>query len=161
MSMSLMLLMLSFVGCSSTQVSGSATLSMQPLPPSFAGQYDFDLLDRVRGKACVKKGGSSFNTKSVAYWMAGIPFERLPSDPLTLSAVAAASFDAIEKIAGADTMLFTRLISEGKEDEVCAWVYGYAIRLKKADSRKASTAEPSRTSEPRDPSADSREDELQ
>ena len=114
-------------------VNGGALLNVQPTSrPRFVGNYDFDLLGPVRGKACVKEA-TAFGRRN-EYWIGALPFEGTPPrDSLTLGAIAAASTDAIDKISGADTILLTRVLTEGKsEREVCAYVYGRAVRLKKA-----------------------------
>lgn len=116
-------------------LSGGAMLNVQPTAsPSIVGNYDFDLLDPVRGKACVR---TTVSGSPQEYWMGILPFQgKLPGDALTIGAIAAASTDAIDQIAGADTILLTRVITEGKSsDEVCAYVYGRAVRLKKANAR--------------------------
>lgn len=118
-------------------VSGGAMLNVQPIAsPGFIGNYDFDLLDPVRGKACVRANSSGPPRE---YWMAALPFQgKPPGDTVTVGAIAAASTDAIDQIAGADTILLTRVITEGKSsDEVCAYVYGRAVRLKKAQDKPA------------------------
>lgn len=109
-------------------------LNVQPGErPRFVGAYDFDLLDQVRGKACVKRSKPTASTVTT-YWVGQLPFAGTPpGDPLTLGAIAAASTDAIDMISGADTILVTRVITEGQSaDQVCAYVYGRAVRLKKA-----------------------------
>jgi hypothetical protein len=115
-------------------VIGGAMLDVQPGErPRFVGSYDFDLLAPVRGKGCLKRTSPTAST-TIVYWMGTLPFGGAPpKDSLTLGAIAAASTDAIDKIAGADTILVTRVITEGQSpDEVCAYVYGRAVRLKKA-----------------------------
>jgi hypothetical protein len=113
-------------------VSGGAMLNVQPTSQiPIVGSYDFDLLDSVRGQACVRSAAASGKPKE--YWIGMLPFMGTPpKDSLTVGAIAAASTDAIDKIAGADTLVLTRVVTEGKSpDEVCAYVYGRAVRLKK------------------------------
>lgn len=129
------LVMVSAAACAAERpvVNGGALLNVQPASrPTIVGNYDFDLLGPVRGKACVKEA-TTFGRKT-EYWIGALPFEGTPPrDSLTLGAIAAASTDAIDKISGADTILLTRVLTEGKSSkEVCAYVYGRAVRLKKA-----------------------------
>jgi hypothetical protein len=114
-------------------LTGGAMLNVQPTRrPAMVGDLDFDLMGSVRGEACVRKADASGVDRE--YWIGVLPFEGTPPrDPLTLGAIAAASTDATERVKGADTILVTRVLTEGKSpDEVCAYVYGRAVRLKKA-----------------------------
>jgi hypothetical protein len=125
------LLALALAGCSKkTVIGGSSMLNMMPAtPPEFVGHYDFDLLDAVQGTACAQR---SENPRR-GYWIAELPFAKtLPRDSLTTGAIASATIDAIGKNPQADTILLTRVVTQGKPDEVCAFVVGRAVRLKKA-----------------------------
>lgn len=119
-------------------VNGGAMLNVQPAGrPQLVGAYDFDLLGSVRGKACLRRPALTTQTV-LAYWVGTLPFEGTPpKDPLTLGAIAAASTDAIDKISGADTILVTRVLTESSTpDEVCAYVYGRAVRIKKVGAKE-------------------------
>jgi hypothetical protein len=123
---------LMIAACSHTrQHVGSTMLDMQPTRPTFAGQLDFDLLERVRGMACAKSDDSFRSGPSVVYWM-GEP--SMPEvEPAVRGIVAAAALDALERT-GADTLMITRIITEAKNDEeLCAYVYARAVKLKKAE----------------------------
>ena len=129
------LVMVAVAACAAERpvVNGGALLNVQPASgPTIIGNYDFDLLGPVRGKACVREA-TTFGRRT-EYWIGALPFEGTPpKDSLTLGAIAAASTDAIDKISGADTILLTRVLTEGTSaKEVCAYVYGRAVRLKKA-----------------------------
>lgn len=140
-----LLVTLALGGCApETVVKGGAMLSVQPAErPHFVGSYDFDLLGPVRGKACVKRSSTTASTH-IEYWLGELPFEgKPPKDSLTLGAIAAASTDAIDMITGADTILVTRVITEGTSpDQVCAYVYGRAVRLKKAGETTPAPPQP-------------------
>ena len=117
-------------GCSTyKEVSGSSLLlDVTPRPPSFAGAYDFDLLEQVGGKACITRGNNSST-----YWLGMTELAKLSSDSLTREAIAAAAFDAISRLDEADTLVLTRVVAEGNGvHRVCATVYGRGVRLKKA-----------------------------
>jgi hypothetical protein len=125
-------LIVAIAGCGkSSTIGGGAMLNMMPLaPPQFVGHYDFDLLEAVQGTACVQRSENPVR----AYWIAEVPFAKsLPRDALTTGAITAASVDAIGKNPQADTILVTRVVTQGKTpDEVCAYVFGRAVKLKKA-----------------------------
>jgi hypothetical protein len=140
--------------CAPQRSLGSAMLNLQPAPPTFAGQYDFDLLDQVRGKACVNR--AKLQTGQVSYWFGGFAFPNPPSDSLTRAAIAAATADAIDRISRADSIVITRVVTEGQTaEEVCAYVYGRAIRLKKATPVSSET--PAETTPSHDDSTPSSE----
>jgi hypothetical protein len=126
------LVMLLVAGCGKkTTVGGGAMLNMMPVaPPEFVGHYDFDLLEPVQGTACVQRSENPVR----AYWIAELPFAKaLPRDGLTTGAITAASIDAVGKNPQADTIVITRVVTQGKSpDEVCAFVFGRGVRLKKA-----------------------------
>jgi len=119
-------------GCVHPELSGSGLLvNMQPPPPLFAGAYDFDLLDQVQGKGCANRA-SLGQPGGVQFWVSGA-LAKVSSDPLTALAINAAAFDAIKTEIDADSIVVTRVISEGHgPDRICAVVYGRAIRLTKA-----------------------------
>ena len=130
--------------CSSPQHVGSAVLNMQPAPPTFRSQLDFDLLDRIRGTACAKSDSGYFvtaNRATVLYWT---DFPLAGSAPGQVRGlIAAAALDAIEKTADADTMIITRVETEAKSaDETCAYVYGRGVRIRKASDRTPEQAAP-------------------
>lgn len=109
-------------------VHGPARHEPPPAPPMFQGKYDFDLLESVRGKACVKR-----TAQRRIYWSGSFAFANAPTDALTLNAISEASIAALDEIPEADTILVTRLVTEAKPgDEACAWVYGRAVRIRKA-----------------------------
>jgi hypothetical protein len=117
------------------EVHGSSLpLNMQPArPPRFAGAYDFDLLDAVQGHACITRSDDAGGPPTV-YWFAGAELGRA-SDPLTNQAIGAAAFDAVKDSPGADSLVITRVLSEGHgPNKVCATVYGRGIKLRKADA---------------------------
>ena len=116
-------------GCAKkTVIGGSAVLNMMPAPPEFVGNYDFDLLDNVQGTACAQRSENPVRN----YWIAELPFAKsLPKDALTNGAIASAMIDAIGKNPQADTILLTRVVTQGKPDEVCAFVVGRAVTIKK------------------------------
>jgi len=118
------------------EVSGSAlVVNMQPAPPQFAGAYDFDLLAPVRGDACATRA-SDGNEASI-YWLRGAGLDKLAPDALTAHAIGAAAFDAMKSAADADTLVVTRVLAEGHGSEkVCATVFGRAVRLTKASTRR-------------------------
>jgi hypothetical protein len=124
---------LAAAGCGSHPVQGSGLLlNVQPTPPAFAGAYDFDLLGPARGTACLKKQDRQLGGTKIIYWVSGAAFEKLPGGSLASNAIAAAAFKVIDE-SNADSVVMTRVIVESKgEDEVCATLYGRAIRLKKA-----------------------------
>jgi hypothetical protein len=125
-------LVLAIAGCGKTStIGGGAMLNMMPAsPPEFVGHYDFDLLEPVQGTSCVQRSENPVR----AYWIAELPFAKsLPRDALTTGAITAASIDAVGKNPQADTILLTRVVTQGKSpDEVCAYVFGRAVKLKKA-----------------------------
>lgn len=121
--------------CSKHAVQGSGlVLNMQPTPPSFAGAYDFDLLDAVRGRECLREGGHQLGGSTISYWVSGAGLDSMATDSRSAQAIAAAAFKIIDT-SNADSILMTRVVVESKgEHEVCATVYGRAVRLKKAIS---------------------------
>jgi hypothetical protein len=143
----LAVVIIALAGCYRTSdVRGSALLDMQPAPPAFESKYDFDLLEQVRGKACVKR-----TTRRMAYWAGSFAF-KVPTDALTQSAISAASMDALDEVPEADTILITRVITEGKSsDQACAWVFGRAVKIRKAGE---SDEEPEDEDEPGKPAGD-------
>jgi len=124
--------LLVLAACGTTQVHGGAMLDVQPAAgPAFAGQYDFDLLEPVRGTACVSR--TQQRERHVEVWLGRFALAPSPADRFARRAIAAASFDAIDRVEGADTLLVTRVLTDaGLHGETCAWVYGRAVRLKKA-----------------------------
>jgi hypothetical protein len=120
------------IACGEPRHIGSTMLDVQPRRPTFAGQFDFDLLGQVRGTACLKKS-SGFDDDKIIYWLASPAFKDIPND--SRGPIAAAALNAIDNLAGADTIVVTRVVTEPKgNDEVCAYVYGRGIRLTKAVS---------------------------
>lgn len=131
-------IMLAIIGCAPRpEISGSALpLNMQPRPPRFAGAYDFDLLDAVQGRSCVTRPAPG--EQASIYWFAGAGLENLSPDVLTEHSIAAAAFEALKNSPDADSIVVTRVVTEGHDpDKVCATVYGRAIRLKKASEPSA------------------------
>jgi hypothetical protein len=135
---------LGFTACASKpEISGGALLlNMQPPPPRMAGAYDFELLDAVRGQSCVTR--SADGRESSVYWFFGVPLTRLAPDALTSRAIGAAAFDAMKRTPAADSIVITRVISDGHgPDKVCATVFGRGVRLTKA-AATAPASEPNR-----------------
>jgi len=97
------------------------------------GAFGFALLAGGVGKACARRGG-----KRTVYWVGMEDLSKVDSDELTQQAIAAAAFDAISRLDDADSIVLTRVVAEGKVDEVCATVSGRGIRLIKADSDDSS-----------------------
>lgn len=96
------------------------------------GGYDFDLLDDVAGKACAVTGATT------TYWVGIGDLGKVSPDLLTRQAIAAAALDSIAHVTGADTLLITRVVTEGKgPNKVCATVVGRAVRLTKAAQRQS------------------------
>ena len=125
----LVLSVLAAAGCSTyREVSGSSlVLDMNPRAPHFEGSYDFDLLASVAGKSCVSRS----NTSST-YWVGMVNLKAMAKDDLTREAIAAAAYDAISRLSDADSIVVTRVVTEGKGiQRVCATVYGRGVRLKK------------------------------
>lgn len=123
--------------------SGSSLLiNMAPSGPlRFDGAYDFDLLDEVSGKACAEESDRQ------RYWIGMNDLDGLARDPVTRQAIAAAALDAIGRLDGADTILLTRVVADGKNGvRVCATVFGRGVRITKAG--RASAAQSDVSSEP-------------
>jgi hypothetical protein len=118
--------------------SGTGMLNMQPARPTFVGAYDFDLLEKIQGKACVTTESPRLFEAGIVHWVATFPTAASPADVTpprhgpTQSAIAAATSNAIEKLTDADTIVVTRVVTEGSASKVCAVVYGRGVRLKKA-----------------------------
>ena len=109
--------------------------------PPMVGAFDFKLLGGGVGKACVVRG-----TTTQAYWVGMDELAKLDSDRLTQQAIAAAAHDAISRLEDADSIVITRVVTEGKgSDKVCASIYGRGVQLTKA-------AEPTPTVQPGTPS---------
>ena len=123
--------------------SGSSLLiNMSPSGPlHFDGAYDFDLLDEVSGKACAEESDRQ------RYWIGMNELDGLARDPVTRQAIAAAALDAIGRLDGADTILLTRVVADGKNGvRVCATVFGRGVRITKAGHPSA--AQPESSPEP-------------
>jgi len=133
--------------CAGTRVNGAGVLlDMQPSRPTFVGAYDFDLLDHVRGSACMSATKAAFE-ESVVYWLAGDGFDHLPS--ASRNAIGAAVFQILDEHPGFDSIVATRVIVTAKDtDTSCATVYGRGIRLKKASPPPPPTAIPPPSAEP-------------
>jgi len=94
--------------------------------PALVGNLDFELLGAGSGKACVFRGSPT------RYWLK-MDDLTLPTDALTKQAIAAAMTDAISRLDDVDTILLTRVVTEGKgPDHVCATVTGRGVRFIKA-----------------------------
>jgi hypothetical protein len=94
--------------------------------PALVGNLDFELLGAGSGKACVARGSET------RYWLK-MDDLTLPTDALTKQAIAAAMTDAISRLDDVDTILVTRIVTEGKgPDHVCATVTGRGVRFIKA-----------------------------
>jgi hypothetical protein len=115
--------------CAKPNNGSALMLNMQPAPPTFASRYDFDLVERALGEACVSRGWAT------NYWVGGAAFEKAPTDPLTQQAIAAAIFNVMSKHSNADSYVTTRAITKSNgSDQVCATVWGYLVRLSKAEN---------------------------
>lgn len=113
------------IGCGGTTQHAQQWVHPTPPTPAMAGTYDFDLLDAVTGTACVESDGHT----SYAAALAGA---RLDGSGLVAQAQAAAVYDALARVKGADVLLVSRSLSQGDpQGRVCATVFGRAIRLKK------------------------------
>ena len=67
------------------------------------------------------------------------------SDRTTQQAIAAAAYEAISRLAGADTILITRVVAEGQgSGRVCATIHGRGVRLIK----DGESSEPEEDDEP-------------
>lgn len=123
-------------GCATKpEMSGSAMpLNMTPIPPRFAGAYDFRLLGTVHGESCVSRE----NMEVSVYWVALNDLEKMSGDQLTRRAIAAASFQAIKGLDTIDALVVTRVVAEGHgPDKVCATVWGRAVQLTKYEGPAA------------------------
>jgi len=101
--------------------------------PTLVGNFDFELLGAGSGKACVDRNSATH------YWLR-MEDLTLPADALTKQAVAAAMADAISRLDDVDTILLTRVVTEGKgPDRVCATITGRGVRLIKAGETSGAT----------------------
>lgn len=114
-------------GCHATVKDSRVYADMAPSSaPKMAGTYDFDLLDAVEGKGCVTAHDTTQYGVAVAGTALGVGMGLVPR------AEAAAVFDALSKVKGADLVYVTRSKTEGDVmTGVCTTVYGRAVRLKK------------------------------
>jgi len=65
------------------------------------------------------------------------------SDRTTQQAIAAAAYEAISRLSGADTILITRVVAEGQgSGRVCATVHGRGVRIIKEGEEPEEAAEP-------------------
>jgi hypothetical protein len=89
-----------------------------------AGTYDFELLGNVVGNGCAEAGSDL----SLSAAVLGVHL----GSGLVGQAEAAAVFDALSKLQGADTVVITRTLTDGDtSSRVCATIYGRAVRLTK------------------------------
>lgn len=124
------------VGCSQyPSVTGSSVLlNMQPAPPAFSSTYDFDLLDNVRGHACVDRERAGEGT---TFWVS-LPGFVPTKDRATNEAIGAAAFAAISSLSAADTILLMRIVTTNESDQACATVFGRGVKVWKTGSEKNS-----------------------
>ena len=125
-------------------LSNRQLVAVSPIAPlRFAQGLGFEILDRVQGQACVRRGSA------VRYWtqIAGTAGET--GDDVVDQAIAAAMMAAIDTIAEADTVLLTRVQTDSKGGRACARVWGRGIRLAYSDGRLPSAHE--RQGEEREP----------
>lgn len=120
---------------------GRSLVNMGPgSSPIVSGTYDFDLLGEAQGAACAEWGqrnAAGFFTVLVngraANYSVALAGATLASDDVRVNqAEAAAAFDALSKLKGADMLFITRSIVQSENpDRVCATVWGQVARLKK------------------------------
>jgi hypothetical protein len=110
-----------------TNNGGALLISMQPAnKPRLDGAYDFELLAQGAGKACVKR------TTTIFFWIGMNDLSQLAPDPLTQQAIAAAAYDAITHLEGADTIMLTAVTADSDDEtQTCATVYGRGVRFTK------------------------------
>lgn len=93
--------------------------------PLMLGSYDFDLLDEVEAKGCSNSRDRTIYTAELT------GFEVAEGDVVSKSK-AAAVFEAMAKVKGADLILISRTKTEGETRvEVCTTIWGRAVHLKK------------------------------
>jgi len=137
-----MLLAVGVIGCASNDV---RQVNMHPgNRPAMVGAYDFDILQEVDGQGCVRT--ILFFPITPAYTAHGTPVTDTGWGYGTRGAHAAATFDALGKVPGADSMIVTRSMVDGFSIPLiygshCAEVWGKAVRLKKAAREDVEAAE--------------------
>lgn len=117
---------------------GTMPVNMMPKdPPPISTGYGFDMLGDVQGKGCVERGTHTFYATMVG----GVSYAEGAS--LESQATQAAIFNAISSAApDADTMIVTRLVTEGTADKACSTVWGRAIRLRAASADRPTPPPP-------------------
>lgn len=130
-------------------VNGGSFVNAQPAAGiPMVGAYDFDILDELAGRACVKRSELA-GPNGVRYWFAG-DGDRVVGEAAISAVRGLAILDALTKAKGIDTIFATRFIVTSKGDETCGEVFGRGIRYKKAsrDPSAGAGANPTAASAP-------------
>ena len=103
--------------------------------PRLLGDYDFELLERGVGKACIERDANE------RYWIGPRELAEITTDRLARRAIAAAALDAISRLQDADTILLTSVVTESEgDDQMCARVVGRGRAAREsADDNRADT----------------------
>ena len=98
--------------------------------PEWAGTLDFDLIDRVVGKACVSE-------HQATYYYVNVEGADLGKGMgLRARSEAAAAWDAMKNIEDADMLIVTKMFTEGEDGRrLCTELHGWAAKIKKGPTK--------------------------